>query len=88
MYYTGHRKGQLTVTGKVLTQGKGLDDLFWVKTAPTGEATKFKTFFSPYTDNTVADGLRMGNGGQIYFLGFCVPAGDASGLPTQAHSLC
>ena len=80
MYYTGHFKGTLTVNGVTLAQGEGLEDLFWVKTSPTGQIIKHKTFSSPNSDYALSDGLAMGSANQLYFISWSlgdVRYGDA-----------
>lgn len=66
MYYTGNFKGALLVNGTTLAQGQGLEDIFWVKTSPSGQVIKYKTFSSPNSDFTLSDGLTMGSNNQLY----------------------
>lgn len=61
MYYSGTFTGQLTINNQVLGNGKGVEDIFFVKTDVKGKVIYSKTFGSKSTDGTMPDGLCQAN---------------------------
>jgi hypothetical protein len=67
LYYTGTFRGELKVNGQVLETGRGLDDIFWVKTDASGKVLRYKTFGSTGADFTLQDNLVMNANGTLTF---------------------
>jgi hypothetical protein len=67
LYYTGNFKGELTVNGQGLETGRGLEDIFWVKTDASGKVLRYKTFGSQSYDYTTPDNLVINSNGTLTF---------------------
>jgi len=72
-YFTGTFKGELTINGKVLATGNGLEDMFWVKTDDNGAVLKYRIFGSAGSEQTFNDGLVMNGDRMLFGLQFMEP---------------
>ena len=66
-YYTGTFRGQLEANNQVLTNGNGLEDVFWIKTNASGQVTKYKIFGSAGSNISYPNSMVMGNSTHMLF---------------------
>jgi hypothetical protein len=91
-YFTGTFRGQLQADGNVLAQGRGLEDVFWIKTNVNGQVLSHRTFGTSNTDHTWANSMAMGNNSMLFSMRVIEPVTIGNSVypiyPQQAFANC
>jgi hypothetical protein len=84
-YYAGTFKGELKINNAVVATGKGLEDMFLVKTDANGKLTYCKTFGSANTEIVTINTLSYSNNLSLTFAGRILDKVAFGSVPAEPY---